>query len=429
MLTVDNVVTSYGMIKALKGVSLTAESGKITCLLGPNGAGKTTLMYTIAGILKAQAGTITLDSTEITRQSPVKIVKHGVALVPENRLVFPRMTVQENLETGAYLSVGKNRRGIADDLERTFARFPQLRERSDQLAGTLSGGRTADARHRPGVDGEATYPIDGRALPWTGATDREGNISESLKNSTRPASPSSWSSRMRVWRSGSPIISISSNKAGLPSAAHRGSLKRRKSSSGPTWVRSGSEPRGGAETVIDFIQNCIDGVMIGSSYALLAIGFTIIFGVLRRINLAYGPSIMLGAFVGTLLYVQFQAQIFTVAIATVIAAVLVGMYVERLCFWAIRRGAAAASMVSSFAIWMQLEEVATVILPERTYPFPALTEIAPIEIGPFFLRSEHLTMFVIAVMMPSFVAMALTPSKDSNGCEFLELYHKGPHES
>ena len=157
----------------------------------------------------------------------------------------------------------------------------------------------------------------------------------------------------------------------------------------------------------DFIQNCIDGVMIGSGYALLAIGFTIVFGVLRRINLAYGPSIMLGAFVGTLLYVQFQAQIFTVAIATVIAAVLAGMYVERLCFWAIRRGSAVASMVSSFAIWMQLEEVATVILPERTYPFPALTEKAPIEIGPFFLRSEHLTMFVVAVVLVAVVHIVL----------------------
>ena len=159
--------------------------------------------------------------------------------------------------------------------------------------------------------------------------------------------------------------------------------------------------------MIDFIQNCIDGVMIGSSYALLAIGFTIIFGVLRRLNLAYGPSIMLGAFVGTLLYVQFQAQIFAVAIATVIGAVLAGMYVERLCFWAIRRGAAVASMVSSFAIWMQLEEVATVILPERTYPFPALTEKAPIEIGPFFLRSEHLTMFVVAVVLVAVVHIVL----------------------
>ncbi len=140
MLTVDSVVTSYGMIKALKGVSLSAESGKITCLLGPNGAGKTTLMFTIAGILKAQAGTITLDSTNLTRHSPVKIVKHGISLVPENRLVFPRMTVRENLEAGAYVRVGKNRKGIADDLERMFVHFPQLKERSDQLAGTLSGG-------------------------------------------------------------------------------------------------------------------------------------------------------------------------------------------------------------------------------------------------------------------------------------------------
>ena len=140
MLIIDNVVTSYGMIKALKGVNLTAESGKVTCLLGPNGAGKTTLMFTIAGILKAQTGTITLDDTDITRYSPVKIVKHGIALVPENRLVFPMMTVRENLETGAYLRVGKNRKAIADDLERMFARFPRLGERSDQLAGTLSGG-------------------------------------------------------------------------------------------------------------------------------------------------------------------------------------------------------------------------------------------------------------------------------------------------
>ena len=157
----------------------------------------------------------------------------------------------------------------------------------------------------------------------------------------------------------------------------------------------------------DFIQNCIDGVMIGSGYALLAIGFTIIFGILRRLNLSYGPSIMLGAFVGALLYVQFQAHVFAVAIATVIAAVLAGMYVERLCFWAIRRGAAVASMVSSFAIWMQFEEVATVILPERTYPFPALTEIVPIEIGPFFLRSEHLTMFMVAVVLVAVVHTVL----------------------
>jgi branched-chain amino acid transport system ATP-binding protein len=140
MLTIDNVVTSYGMIKALKGVNLTAESGKVTCLLGPNGAGKTTLMFTIAGILKTQEGSITFDGTEMSRFSPVKIVELGISLVPENRLVFPMMTVRENLETGAYLRVGKDKSAIADDVEAMFARFPRLEERSTQMAGTLSGG-------------------------------------------------------------------------------------------------------------------------------------------------------------------------------------------------------------------------------------------------------------------------------------------------
>lgn len=151
--------------------------------------------------------------------------------------------------------------------------------------------------------------------------------------------------------------------------------------------------------MIDFVQNTIDGVMVGSSYALLAIGFTLIFGVLRRINLSYGPSIMLGIFVGTLLYLEFRAGLLLVAAATVVGAALAGMYVERVCFWAIRQGAAVASMVSSFAIWMQLEEIVTVVAPERTYPFPALTTAAPLEFGPFFIRIEHLIMIACAGLL------------------------------
>ncbi len=151
--------------------------------------------------------------------------------------------------------------------------------------------------------------------------------------------------------------------------------------------------------MVDFIQNCLDGIMVGSSYALLAIGFTLIFGVMRRLNLSYGPSIMLGAFVGTLIYLEFQAGGIAVAVATVIGAVLAGIYVERLCFWAIRQGAALASMVSSFAVWMQLEEIVTVFFPERTYPFPPLTEQSPVEFGPFFLKVENLIMFACAAAL------------------------------
>jgi branched-chain amino acid transport system ATP-binding protein len=138
MLEISDLVTAYGKIDALKGVSLEVESGKITCLLGPNGAGKTTLMMTIAGLLHPRRGSIRLAGSELVGLSPARIVARGVALVPENRLVFPQMSVRENLLAGAYQRSDKA--GIDADLERMYARFPRLRERSEQLAGTLSGG-------------------------------------------------------------------------------------------------------------------------------------------------------------------------------------------------------------------------------------------------------------------------------------------------
>jgi branched-chain amino acid transport system ATP-binding protein len=138
MLDVIDLVTAYGKIEALKGVSLHAETGKITCLLGPNGAGKTTLMMTIAGILRPRRGSITLAGTELIGLSPASIVAQGLALVPENRLVFPDMSVRENLLAGAYQR--NDRVEIDVDVERMYARFPPLRERHAQLAGTLSGG-------------------------------------------------------------------------------------------------------------------------------------------------------------------------------------------------------------------------------------------------------------------------------------------------
>ena len=138
MLDIANLVTAYGKIEALKGVTLQAERGRITCLLGPNGAGKTTLMMSIAGILQPQRGSIRLDGRDLTGLTPARIVAQGVALVPENRLVFPQMSVRENLLAGAYQR--KDKAEIAADIERMYERFPRLRERREQLAGTLSGG-------------------------------------------------------------------------------------------------------------------------------------------------------------------------------------------------------------------------------------------------------------------------------------------------
>ena len=137
LLEVRDVVTAYGKIEALKGVSLSVAQGSITCLLGPNGAGKTTLMLTTAGVLRPKSGSIRLAGDEIAGRTPDSIVSRGIALVPENRLVFANMTVVENLRAGAYQ---RRDAGVAADIEKLFARFPRLAERKAQLAGTLSGG-------------------------------------------------------------------------------------------------------------------------------------------------------------------------------------------------------------------------------------------------------------------------------------------------
>ena len=138
LLEIKDLVTAYGRIEALRGVTLQVEQGSITCLLGPNGAGKTTLMMTTAGILRPRSGSIRFGGAEIAGAAPHAIVERGIALVPENRLVFPHMTVLENLRAGAYQR--NDAGGIVTDIDRMFARFPRLKERSSQEGGTLSGG-------------------------------------------------------------------------------------------------------------------------------------------------------------------------------------------------------------------------------------------------------------------------------------------------
>ena len=140
MLKVDNIVTRYGAIEALKGLSLEAREGQVTCLLGPNGAGKTTTLFTIAGILKLHSGSINLGKDNITNMSAPGIVRKGIALVPENRLIFPQMSVEENLIAGAFARPRKDQPAINADLKGIYDRFPRLRERSAQSGGTLSGG-------------------------------------------------------------------------------------------------------------------------------------------------------------------------------------------------------------------------------------------------------------------------------------------------
>ena len=138
MLKVENLVVSYGMIEAIKGISFEVRDGEIVTLIGANGAGKTTTMQTISGLLKPTSGSITLDGTELTKIPAHNIVTLGLAQVPERRRVFTQQSVEDNLLLGAYTR--KDKEQIQKDLEEVYEWFPRLKERRKQMAGTLSGG-------------------------------------------------------------------------------------------------------------------------------------------------------------------------------------------------------------------------------------------------------------------------------------------------
>ena len=137
LLEVEDIRTFYGNIEALKGVSLTVEEGECVTLIGSNGAGKSTTLRSISGLTPPRHGSIRFNGTEIARVPPQEIVSLGVVLSPEGRHVFPRMTVRENLDLGAYL---RRDNEIASDIEQVFELFPRLQEREKQKAGTMSGG-------------------------------------------------------------------------------------------------------------------------------------------------------------------------------------------------------------------------------------------------------------------------------------------------
>lgn len=149
----------------------------------------------------------------------------------------------------------------------------------------------------------------------------------------------------------------------------------------------------------DLAQNTLDGLFLGSSYALLALGFTLIFGVLRRVNLSFGPAVMFGCYAATWVNLHFGAGLVLLALVSILGSILAGAYVERLCFAPHRGGSAIAAMVASFALWMQFEELATIALPRHLYDFPPLYAGASLSLGALTLRVESLVMLLAAVLV------------------------------
>ena len=138
MLEINNLEVHYGVIKAIKDVSFKVNEGEVIALIGANGAGKTTILHTVTGLINPTAGSVTFNDSDITKTSAHKIVRMGMAHVPEGRRVFANLSVLQNLKLGAYTRKDKNE--IEESLENVFTRFPRLKERQNQLSGTLSGG-------------------------------------------------------------------------------------------------------------------------------------------------------------------------------------------------------------------------------------------------------------------------------------------------
>ncbi len=137
LLQVEDINVFYGSIHAIKGVSFSVNEGEIVTLIGANGAGKSTVLNTISGLLRSKTGSIHFNGENISTVEPHKILQRGLAQVPEGRRIFLQMSVQENLEMGAYTQPNA---GVAADIERVYAQFPRLKERRKQVSGTLSGG-------------------------------------------------------------------------------------------------------------------------------------------------------------------------------------------------------------------------------------------------------------------------------------------------
>ena len=198
LLDVDDIEVRYGAIAALKGISFNVGEGEIVALLGANGAGKTTTQKTVSGMLRPSLGSITFDGKRIDGIPAHELIRLGICHVPEGRHVFPRMTVAENLEMGAF----RFKTVDQADLERVLELFPRLQGAVQAAGRHAVRRRAADARDRPGADGQAAPAAARRAVDGPGAADRRADLRDRPRDQPAAASPCCWSSRTppRRWR-------------------------------------------------------------------------------------------------------------------------------------------------------------------------------------------------------------------------------------
>ena len=232
LLSVNDIHVYYGAIHAVKGVSLEVNEGEVVTLIGANGAGKSTVLNTISGLLRAKSGTIDFMGTPINTMAPNKIVQLGLAQCPEGRRVFAHMTVEENLEMGAYTRPNST---IEGNLEHVYELFPRLKERRKQVGGTLSGGEQQMlAMGRAMMSEPKLLMLDEPSMGLAPILSSRSSISSA--SCTRPAPRSCSSSRTHRWRCRSQTAPTSLRPARSPSPAPAKSFWKATPSKKPIWA-------------------------------------------------------------------------------------------------------------------------------------------------------------------------------------------------
>ncbi len=299
MLELKDVSVSYGRINAVQGLSLEVKQGEFVGLVGHNGAGKSTTLMTITGALSPVSGEILLDGQSIVGLAPDEILRRGIALVPEGRRIFGRLTVGENIKIGA--TVRKDRKGVDDDIRKMLERFPVLERYWNTSGAKLSGGEQQQlAIARALVSRPKLLLLDEPTLGLAPLmVDRVFDILEPAAR--RAARRSCSSSRMPRARSRWPTgrtccapAAASSSTAPPPSSPRSATSKPRTSGWASRMIVLASTST--------YVQYFIDSVAYGSLFALMALSLSLLFGVMGLMNFAYGELISIGAY--TMFYTE-----------------------------------------------------------------------------------------------------------------------------